>query len=174
MLCWFTPPNFTVPRSKIFEAGSEKQGKRHLSASLTNLLSRALFHSANLEALGTEHARSLWMLFNLVSLTFVLSCWSKITCSYLYSNGINYHSHTVSEKQGSPAPISSTRITTALQQTEWFEQESTILNKFLLHCIALCNRCMRNHFTEHNLFHKLKGISNPLVPLQLWCSSLSG
>ena len=170
MLCWFTPPNFTVLRSKIHEAGSENQGRRHLTASLTNLLSKALLHSANLEALGTEHAHSFWMLFNLVSLTFVLSCRSKITCNNLYSKGIiNDRSHTVSEKQGF-----STRITTALEQTEWFEQESTVVNKFLLPCVTLCNRCMRNHFTEHNLFHKLKGISNPVVPLQLWGAPLSG
>lgn len=165
-----------MPRPKIYEAGSEKQGKRqHLAASLTNLLSKSLFHSANSEALGTEHTHILWMLFDLVSLMFVLSCWSKITCKILYHKGIiNYPSHTVSEKQDSPVPISPARITAALQQAEWFEQENTILNKFLLHCITFCNRWMRNHFTEHNLFHKLKGISNPILPLQLCGSSLSG
>lgn len=109
--CWLTQPEFTVPRPKIYEARSEKQGKRqHLAASLTNLLSRSLFHSANSEALGTEHTHILWMYFKLVSLTFVLSCWSKITCNFLYRKGIiNYPSHTLIEKQDSPAHISSAR-----------------------------------------------------------------
>lgn len=170
-----TQPQFTVPRPKTYEGGYQKQGKRqHLATFLTNFLSKSLFHNSNSEALGTKNTHVLWILFNLVSLTFVLICWFKITCNNLYHKEIiNYSSHTVSENKDSPIPISSARIIPANRMVWAGEQDLKQISAALYYFLQQMDEKSLS-FLNHNLFHKVKGISNPLLPLQLWSSSLSG